>query len=101
MMRNWKVEGWRSRAECEVTCADGKGGKVTLECEDGLVEVTSDSSEGAGTVQVRCGSAEEVDKKVEAVRSMFRSALVYTEFLTVYTMDIKKYNHRQGEAFEN
>jgi len=64
-------------AECEVTCADGKGGKVTLECEDGLVEVTSDSSEGAGTVQVRCGSAEEADKKIEAVRSMFRSSLVF------------------------
>merc|ERR1712098_816733 len=61
----------------EVTCADGKGGKFTLECEDGLVEVTSDSSEGAGTVQVRCGSAEEADKKIEAVRSMFRSSLVF------------------------
>merc|ERR1712098_874291 len=64
-------------AECEVTCADGKGGKLTLECEDGLVEVTSDSSEGAGTVQVRCASAEEADKKMESVRSLFRSALVF------------------------
>merc|ERR1712025_535723 len=63
-------------AECEVTCADGKGGKFTLECEDGLVEVASDSSEGAGTVQVRCGSTEKADKKVEAVRSLFRSSLV-------------------------
>jgi len=59
--------------ECVVSCGDGKGSKVTLQCEDGLVDVNSVNSRDITDVQVKCGSAKEAAGKAKAFRDLLES----------------------------
>jgi len=58
--------------ECVVSCGDGKGSKITLQCEDGLVDVNSVNSRDV-EVQVRCGSAKEAAGTAKAFRDLLQS----------------------------
>merc|ERR1712013_936873 len=59
--------------ECVVSCGDGNSSKITLHCEDGLIDVNSVSSNRGAEVQVRCGSAEEAAGKAKASRDLLQS----------------------------
>jgi len=59
--------------ECVVSCGDGKGSKITLQCEDGLIFVNSVNSRDVADVQVRCGSAKEAAGKAKAFRDLLQS----------------------------
>merc|ERR1711942_359825 len=59
--------------ECLVSCGDGNSSKITLQCEDGLIDVNSVSSSGGAEVQVRCGSAEEAAGKAKAFSDLLQS----------------------------
>jgi len=53
--------------DCVVSCSDG--GQISLVCEDEIVDVNSDSD--SGNVDARCGSAKEIEEKIQAFRSLF------------------------------
>merc|ERR1719315_987043 len=59
--------------ECVVSCGDGKGSKITLQCEDGLIDVNSVNSRDVADVQVRCGSVKEAAGKAKAFRDLLQS----------------------------
>merc|ERR1712002_1097420 len=59
--------------ECVVSCGDGNSSKITLQCEDGLIDVNSLSSSGGAEVQVRCATAEEVAGKAKAFTDLLQS----------------------------